>query len=309
MERRGRIGYTRLESRDGPNRGREMREGVAIACATGGFKSVFLQGVLAAFETAGFQAQAYGAASSSVPPAAAAAVGRAAELGVTFWLAGLEILAQPGNGMSEMVLAGIRAASPMLRPLLFQPEAPRFLVAANAVAEEAVEETVGRAGRRRGRLLLLAAARGERDWVDRHLSLRLFDTAGQGALHLSATNFDQVAYASSRMLHAWDVPAWVDGRAYVDAYYTCNCPAMEMAELGYPTVVALSNEPLLYRDIFQQETTPPKWAGSVIEVVAPDRDPADLGVDYTNATADGLAAVFQHGQEKGEAFLGQWRTG
>jgi hypothetical protein len=282
-----------------------MTSGVAVACATGGFKSVFLHGVLAALEEAGFRADAYGAGSSSVLPAAAAAVGRAGELGLEFWEAGLEVLGRPGRGMSQMALAGIEREGPRLRRELFCPGRPRLMVATNAVAEPAVEETLGRAGRRRGRLLLLDAARGERAWIDQNLTLELFDTQAEGPLRLSEANFDQVAYASSRMLHAWDTPAWVDGRAYVDAYYTCNCPAHELAELGYAIVLALSNEPVLYRDIFRSERVATSWGGGIIEVIAPDRDPAELGVDYTRATAIGLGQVYRHGLETGRAFLDQ----
>ncbi|MGD2048310.1 MAG: hypothetical protein PVH03_02385, partial [Chloroflexota bacterium] len=60
---------------------------VAIACSTGGFKSVFLHGVLSAFESAGFRAGAYGAASSSVLPAAAAAIGQVDVLSLDYWQA------------------------------------------------------------------------------------------------------------------------------------------------------------------------------------------------------------------------------
>jgi predicted acylesterase/phospholipase RssA len=38
----------------------------AIACASGGFKAIFVHGVLSAFEEANFLPDAYGAASASV---------------------------------------------------------------------------------------------------------------------------------------------------------------------------------------------------------------------------------------------------
>jgi hypothetical protein len=282
------------------------QERIAIVCSTGGFKGVFIHGVLSAFELAGFRAAAYGAASSSVLPAAAAAAGRVNRLGVDFWEVGRRIIVQPGNGMSEMVLAGISQVGPWLRPQLFGQTSSRMLIAANAVDDSGAMETQGKGGRRRGRQLLLDAARGRREWVETHLSLRLFDTASKDEqFKLTATNFDEVAYASSRMLHAWDVPAWVDGRPYVDAFYTCACPALELAGLGYDLVIALGSEPVLYRDIFQAEQIPERWGDTDILAICPEWDPAEKGVDYTNASADGLQQLFNHGYEKGQAFLVQ----
>jgi hypothetical protein len=284
-------------------RDRQAAGGLAIACATGGFKGIFVHGVLSAFEEAGLRAAAYAAASSSVIPAAYAAIGQARDPGLAYWQKGWELLQQPGTGMSGMVLAGIALAEPAIREHLFARDKPRFLIVTNAVAEEATAETQGPPGRRRGRQLLLDAARGRRDWVDRYLTLHLFDTAATNpAFRLAAENFAEVAYASSRMLHAWDVPAAINGRPYVDAYYTCHCPAVEVAGLGFSRVVAIATEPVLYRDIFQQEIVPESWQGVPIRVIRPDADPAALAVDYTTAAPDGMRTVFQHGWEKGLAF-------
>jgi hypothetical protein len=279
---------------------------IAIACSTGGFKGVFIHGVLSAFESKDFRVAAYGAASSSVLPAAAAAAGIVSRLGVDFWDGGRRIIAQSGKGMSEMVLAGISQVSPWLRPQLFHDTSSRMLIAANAVDEAGGLETQGKGGRRRGRHLLLDAARGRRDWIEKHLSLHLFDTASEDEYtKLTVSNFDEVAYASSRMLHAWDVPAWVNGLPYVDAFYTCACPALELADLGYDLVIALSSEPVLYLDIFQAEQMPDKWGDVDIWTICPKWDPSRFGVDYTNASAKGLQQLFNHGYEKGRAFLTQ----
>jgi len=280
------------------------RQRIAIACSTGGFKGVFIHGVLSAFESAGFRAAAYGAASSSVLPAVAAAAGEVNQLGVDFWEEGRRIIAQPGKGMSEMVLAGISQVGPWLRPQLFRPTSSRMLIAANAVDDAGALETQGKGGRRRGRQLLLDAARGRREWVDTHLDLQLFDTASEDErTKLTPANFNEVTYASSRMLHAWDVPAWVNGRPYVDAFYTCACPALELAEMGYDRVIALGSEPVLFRDIFQMEQIPEKWGDVGIQAICPELEPAEFGVDYTCATAEGLQQLFDHGYKKGQAFL------
>ena len=279
---------------------------IAIACSTGGFKGVFIHGVLSAFESDGFRAATYGAASSSVLPAAAAAAGIVHRFGVDFWEGGRQIIAHPGKGMSEMIMAGIAEVGPWLRPQLFRETSSRMLIAANAVDDSGALETQGKGGRRRGRQLLLDAARGRREWIDTHLSLTLFDTASEDEQKkLTSTNFDEIAYASSRMLHAWDIPGWVNGRPYVDAFYTCACPALELAGLGYELIIALGSEQVLYRDIFQTEQMPDQWGDVDILAICPEMDPAEFGVNYTNATVDGLKQLFIHGHEKGQAFLAQ----
>jgi hypothetical protein len=285
-----------------------MTSSLAIACSSGTLKGVFVHGVLSAFETAGgIRAHAYAGVSSSVLSTASAAVGRSAEIGVGYWLEALRALKQPGHSMSKVVLQSISEYGPMLRSLLFKPGNPRFFIGASAVSVEAAKQTQGMEAKRLGRRLLLSATRGERDWVDKHLTLHLFDSAAPDRdLRLTAENFDAVAYASTRMLHAWEIPAWVGKQAYVDGSYTCACPAVEMAQRGYNKVVAMATEPgPLYRDIFRTDPVPDQWGAVPIFVVRPDVDPQELGVNFTNATEDGLFAVYRHGEEKGREFLDQ----
>jgi hypothetical protein len=183
----------------------EERSRSAIACASGSFKCAFVHGVLSVFEEAGVRAGAYGATSASALPAAAAAVGLARELGIDYWLRGIEIASEPGNGMSEVMLAGIAACAPKIRPLLFTSDAPRFLISTSAViSDEASAMTQGEKASRLGRQLLLDTARGNREWIATHLRSALFDTASiDEERRLTAGNFDEVVYASTRMLHAW----------------------------------------------------------------------------------------------------------
>jgi hypothetical protein len=277
---------------------------IAVACATGGFKGAFVSGVLDGFEAAGFLAGAYAGASSSVLPAAAAATRQSARLGLAHWLHGQQMMAQPKTNMSSMILAGIAQVRDWLTGELFEPGRPRVVIAASAVDKTAAEETQGPGARRRGRKLLLAAARGDRSWIDRHLALALFDTAAlDERQRLKAGNFEQVAYASTRMLHAWDIPAWVDGRPYVDAFYTCACPALEMIDLGYQQVIAVATEPALYKDIMRDQLIPESWHGRPIHIVRPTFDPEEEGVSYTTAGEEGLAVVYEHGREQAAAFL------
>src|SRR5581483_10362299 len=209
-------------SHDWPTRIRDVwvdrnSHSLAIACASGGFKGVFAHGVLSAFEAAGLHAGAYAASSASVASAAFAAVGCAEEVGVEYWLRARRVLGRASAGMSEVVLQCVADYAPQIRRALFGPGMPRLMVAASAViTESAAAQTQGPAARVLGRRLLVAAARGERAWARTNLAPRLFDTASASATtRLTAENFDAVAYGSTRMLHAWTMPAWVDGDAYV----------------------------------------------------------------------------------------------
>jgi hypothetical protein len=260
--------------------------------------------VLCAFEKAGFRASAYAAASSSVIPAAAAAVGKTNTFGLEHWLEGLRILERGGQGMSGLALQGIQHATPLIVQELFQRNSPRFLIAMNFVDEDGAIETQGKGARRLGRLLLLSAARGDRSWIDHHLTLQMYDSRPCGQhLELTASNFADAAYASSRVLHAWDIPAWVDGMPYVDAFYTCTCPVYELAASGCSKIFAISNEPILYRDIFQDEEIHEGELDIELEIIRPSSDLLEFGVSYTSASADALEHVFNMGLSAGLATL------
>lgn len=282
---------------------------LAIASSAGGFKGVFAHGVLSALETAGIRAAAYAAASSSVFPSLSAAVGQANEIGLKYWRVALHTLEQPGNGMSEAVLESIAASAHILHNAPFQPGMPRSFIATSAViTTEGAEQTQGDGARRLGRRLLLQAARGDHSWPDQNLRAYLFDTAAADEEHLLTTeNIEEVIYTSTRMLHAWAIPAWIAGRPFIDGCYTCACPAVEMAQQGYREVIAIATEPgELYRDIFQSEPIPSIWEGVSIHIIRPSIDPAKLGADFTDITDEGLVAGYEHGLEIGRAFVEEW---
>ncbi|MBW4684086.1 MAG: hypothetical protein KME40_03095 [Komarekiella atlantica HA4396-MV6] len=279
---------------------------LGIACASGSFKGVFVHGVLSAFESLNNRANVYAGASSSTLITACAAIGKACEVGVEYWYQATKFLEQSGSNMSQTVLQSIREYAPMLRAYLFLPDTPRLMIAASTVVTpEGAEETQGNRARRLGRQLLVYAARGDRTWVDQHLKTHLFDTAAsEDILQLNANNFDEVAYASTRMLHAWDIPAWVNKQPYIDASYTCSCPAVELAQLGCSEVIAVATEPGdLYRDLFQTALVPSSWKDVPIHIIRPDVDLKELGVDFTSATIDGLLIAYQHGENKGKEFI------
>jgi len=200
----------------------------------------------------------------------------------------------------------IESYAPVVRPAAFEPGRPRLLIAVSeVVTEEAAALAQGDGARGLGRRLLVAAARGDRSWAGKHLQRRIFDSQVRGGeFQLHADNFDQVAYASTRMLHSWDIPAWIEGKPFVDASYTCLCPAIELAELGNSEVVAVAAEtgPLL-RDLFGREPMPQQWGATSITVIRPEQDPREFGVDFAAASDEGLLAVYQQGEEQGRAFL------
>src|SRR5579871_428271 len=279
--------------------------GLAIASSAGGFKGVFAHGVLSALEAAGIRAAAYAGTSSSVFPSISAAISKANEIALKYWRIALSTIEQPGNGMSESVLASIAASGHIMRTYPFQPGMPRILIATSAVVtEEGAVLTQGERARGLGRKLLVQAARGDNSWAKEHLRAHIFDTEAADEAHrLTQENMDEVIYASTRMLHAWSKPAWVHGQPYIDGCYTCNCPAIELAQLGYREIIAIATEPgPLYRDIFQSESIPTTYEGVPIHIIRPEVDPATLGAGFTEVSDAGLVAGYEHGLEVGRAF-------
>jgi hypothetical protein len=286
------------------------RKSLAIATPVGSFKGAFAHGVLAALEEAGIVADAYAAASSSVIPTSWAAIGRASNLGVDYWLAGLSALANPAQNMSKVVQRGIRVFSRQLRQQLYQPQTPTLYIATNAVIDPtAAAQTQTHLAQELGKRLLLASVKKDRSWVDANLQFTLFSTHHVEPQHrITPNNFPAVAYASSRIMHAWEIPAWIDGKPYVDAAYTCLCPALAMVAAGYQETIAIANEPgTMYQDMFHIDPVPAHDRGVPIHTIRPDVQLKELGVDFTTATPDGLVAVYRHGRDKGSEFIRQWK--
>lgn len=282
---------------------------LAIATPVGSFKGAFAHGVLTGLEEAGIVADAYAAASSSVIPASWAAIGRASNLGVDYWLAGLSALQQPQQNMSKVVQRGIRIFSKSLRQDLYHAQAPTLYIATNAVIDPtAAAQTQSHQAQELGKRLLRASVHKDRSWVEANLRLTLFSTHHPEPYRITPNRFPAVAYASSRIMHAWEIPAWIDGKPYVDAAYTCLCPAMAMVTAGYRETIAISNEPgTLYQDMFHIDPVPNRSLGAPIQIIRPDLPLKEFGVDFTKATPDGLVAAYRHGREKGLEFVRQWK--
>ena len=269
-------------------------------------KSVFVQGVLNALETAGFKADAYAGASGSALPAMSAAMGRCNHVGVHYWQQVLSVRKQ-GFDMGETMLKVIAewGGEPM-NDNFFQPGTARVLIPASAViTEEAAAQTQSEGAKRLGRKLLIDIGRKDRTWIDQHLQFQLFDThSPDETLKITRQNINDIVYASLRMLHTSKIPATINGKPYIDTSYTCVCPAMEMVEQGFSHVIAISTEPgQLYRDMLQLQPIPTIYQGVPVDIIQPEFDLATLGVDFTDSTDEGLLAVFQYGETRGRHFL------
>ncbi|WP_051338502.1 hypothetical protein [Streptomyces flavidovirens] len=290
--------------------GANTTERIGIAVASGMLKGVYGHGVLSAFEERGLRAQVYGTASSSGLSGGLAAIGRARRTGAEYWLGAAGAAAE--KGMSSVVLDSIREYGPALREGLFHPEAPEFLLATSKVTNPAAAEaTQGPQAKALGKQLLRNVFTGDRSWVEENLSTVVFSSraaAGGEEPRLTPDNYDAVSYASTRMLHAWAVPAEVDGQAYVDASYTCSCPAREVAAKGVTVLIAIGCDPFpLFRDLYASEeiVDGSVLGGARVLVIKPDEDLKLLGVDYAAATPEGLVKAYERGLDAGHRFVDQ----
>ncbi|MFB6630309.1 hypothetical protein ACFCWY_10460 [Streptomyces sp. NPDC056362] len=301
------------------------RPRIGIAIASGMLKGVFGHGVLSAFEERGLRAEVYGTASSAVLSGGLAAVGRARATGVAYWHQAAAGAA--GKGMSQVVLSSIEEYGPTLRDGLFRAGAPEFLLATSRVTNPAAAEiTQGPGAKELGRQLLRNIFTGDRTWVEENLAAEVFSSyadassyassdadddahadadARGGRPRLTPENFDAVSYASTRMMHAWSVPAEVGGEAYVDASYTCACPAREVAATGVSELIVIGADPFpVFRDIYASEeiVDGSTLDGATVRVIRPEDDLKVLGVDYAAASPEGLTGAYELGLAAGHRF-------
>lgn len=285
--------------------GKIRENDIAVCCMSGGYKNVFTHGVLRAFEDNGFNANVYAACSSSVLIAAYAAITRMNMLDLSLWKDGYFTSQKEGN-QSEAMLQSIQRLSPEIKNYLWQPQSSRLLIATSLVkTEEAASVTQSEGAKRLGQVLLINSLKHKSEWKDQNLELKIFDTStdGKGEL-LTNDNFDEVAYATTRMLHAWNIPAYVSGRAYIDGSYTSLCPVGSLVELGFKHILCICPEKnKVAYDLFTEEEIPTQIEGSTIYFIKPDCELKELGVDFYTLTEDGLERVYNHGYEKGIAYL------
>lgn len=277
---------------------------IAICCMSGGYKSVFTHGVLRAFEDRGIRAKAYAACSSSVLIAAFAAFHRMNALDLSLWSDGYATSQAEGN-QSGAMLQSIQRLSAEIKENLWQPQASRLLVATSLVkTEEAAQVTQSDGAKRLGQMLLINALRHKPDWKNQNLELQMFDTCPDDRTELlTGDNWDEVAYATTRMLHAWNIPAYIDKKPYIDGSYTSLCPVVPLSELGYKKIICICTEKeKVTFDLFSDEEIPAQINGSTIDFIKPDREMKEMGVDFYTIAGNGLEEVYNHGYEKGMSF-------
>ena len=277
---------------------------IAICCMSGGYKNVFTHGVLRAFEEKGIRAKAYASCSSSVLIAAFAAFNKVSALDLSLWSDGYATSQAEGN-QSGAMLQSIQRLSTEIKNNLWNPQAARLLVATSFVkTEEAAQVTQSDGARRLGQMLLINALRHKPEWKNQNLELQMFDTHSDERTELlTKENLDEVAYATTRMLHAWNIPAFINNKPYVDGSYTSICPVVPLSELGYKEIICICTEKeKVTFDLFSEEKIPARINDSTIRFIKPDHDLKEMGVDFYTMAGNGLEDVYNHGREKGLSF-------
>ena len=285
---------------------------IGIACSAGGPKGVFVHGVLVAFAEAGFKAHIYGAASSTAIVAAFAATQQLGMLrGSTYWKERHARRICNDYDIGKTLLESVSEASATLGVKLFNADSAAYAVAVCAViTKEAEELTQGPQARRLGQQLIISTRKRDKSWAEKNLELRLYETGSEDVQYrLTPQNLPEILYATTRMLHAWKTPAWIEGFPYVDASYLCECPAIELAQRGCDKVIAISPEAgQVYRDFFRAEELPPSYGKIPILIVQPLLNLTEIGVDYMNVTDEGLEKAYELGLRAGTEFLRSEKT-
>jgi hypothetical protein len=278
----------------------------AIACMSGSLKGIFIQGVLTVFEEAGIKADAYSSSSSSTVPASYAAIGEIRNQNHGSWADSDDILRQPGKSMSDVILSGLEMFSGKVIDSISSGNISRLMIICSYVnSEDAAKESQSGSAVTLGRKLIIQGARHISEWKDQNLELHVFDTQSiNKELKLTADNYKEVAYATTRMLHAWHIPAYINDKPYIDGSYTCLIPIEPLAARGYQNIIAIATEPgEITKDFFSGEPIGSKWNSSSIYWIKPEVNLKELGVDFTKASEEGVEKVFEYGIEKGNEFI------
>lgn len=278
---------------------------IAICCMSGGYKSVFTHGVLKAFEDNGIKAKAYAACSSSTLIASFAAINKIGTLDLSLWNDGY-MTSQKDGDQSRAMLQSIERLSAEIKSNLWQPQSSRLLIATSLVKmEEAALVTQSDGAKRMGQMLLINALRHKSEWKDKNLELKIFDTCSDNQNEiLTKENFDEVAYATTRMLHAWKIPAYINKQAYIDGSYTSLCPVVPLSESGYTNILCICTEKdKVTYDLFSDKEIPSQINNSAIDFIKPDWELKEMGVDFYTITGTGLEEVYNHGYAKGMNYI------
>lgn len=281
-------------------------DNMAICCLSGGYKSAFTHGVLTAFEENNLTASVYTACSSSTLITAFATFKEIGKLDLTLWKNGYKISQEDNGDQSQAMLRTIQKLSPEIIDNLWKPSSSRLLITTSCVkTDAAVAVTQSDSAKRLGQMLQINALRHKSDWKDENLELVLFDTHSDSRTKLlTKDNFNDVAYATTRMLHAWKVPASVDNQAYIDGSYTSHCPIGFLATLKPKRIVCICTEKEKpFFNLFGNEEVPSQIDGVCIDFIKPDFDLKDVGLDFYTIADDGLENGYKHGYQKGLSYI------
>jgi hypothetical protein len=279
---------------------------LAISCTSGGYKNAFTQGVLTAFEENSLIANVYAACSSSALIAAFAAFSKIRKLDLTLWKNGYSISQEDCGDQSRAMLHTIKQLSPEIIDNLWASSSSRLLITTSFVrTNEAIIATQSDSAKRLGQMLLLNALRHNPEWKNKNLEMKLFDTLPDLTTEqLTKENFNEVAYATTRMLHAWKRPAYINNQAYIDGSYTSHCPIQFLSKLKPQKIICICTEKdKIYSNIFGTEEIPSQMDNIHIDLIKPDFDLKDIGLDFYTITDDGLEKGYEHGYKKGLSYL------
>lgn len=279
---------------------------LAISCTSGGYKNAFTQGVLTAFEENSLIANVYAACSSSALIAAFAAFSKIRKLDLTLWKNGYSISQEDCGDQSRAMLHTIKQLSPEIIDNLWASSSSRLLITTSFVrTNEAIIATQSDSAKRLGQMLLLNALRHNSEWKNKNLEMKLFDTLPDLTTEqLTKENFNEVAYATTRMLHAWKRPAYINNQAYIDGSYTSHCPIQFLSKLKPQKIICICTEKdKIYSNIFGTEEIPSQMDNIHIDLIKPDFDLKDIGLDFYTITDDGLEKGYEHGYKKGLSYL------
>jgi predicted patatin/cPLA2 family phospholipase len=285
---------------------KKLSENTAISCMSGGYKTVFTHGVLTAFEENSFFSEAYAGCSSSALISAYATIGKIRELDLSLWIDGLRISSIEGNSQSNAILHSIENMFPIIKNELWKPTSHRLLIATSFVKTiEGESLTQTDRAKRLGQKLLIEAMKNISTWRDENLELHMYDTKeNKNTILLTEKNFKEVAYASTRMLHAWHIPAYINGKPYVGGSYTSLFPVMTLYDIGYKHLICILTEhDNKKNDMFSANEITNSISKDKIDFIHPDMNLKDIGVDYYNATEETLRHAFLYGYEKGIEYL------
>lgn len=281
-------------------------DNMAICCLSGGYKSAFTHGVLTAFEENNLTASVYTACSSSTLITAFATFKEIGKLDLTLWKNGYKISQEDNGDQSQAMLRTIQKLSPEIIDNLWKPSSSRLLITTSCVkTDAAVAVTQSDSAKRLGQMLLINALRHKSDWKDENLELVLFDTHSDSRTKLlTKDNFNDVAYATTRMLHAWKVPASVDNQAYIDGSYTSHCPIGFLATLKPKRIVCICTEQeKQFFNIFGNEEVPSQMDGICIDFIKPDFELKEVGLDFYSIADYGLENGYELGYKKGLSYI------